>query len=113
MMVIYLLSISVSRLIWVSKHHLSLNQFLFYIIDVTFLASGGRDRLIHVFDASRNYQLITTLADHSAIVTAVRFTFSSITSKLGLISASADKSLIFRSISKVSLRFSLCTMLRV
>ncbi|CAF0967394.1 unnamed protein product [Adineta steineri] len=69
-------------------------------MDVTFLATGGRDRFIHVFDASRNYQLITTLADHSAIVTAVRFTFSSITSKLGLISASADKSLIFRSISK-------------
>ncbi|CAF4370189.1 unnamed protein product, partial [Adineta steineri] len=31
-------------------------------IDVTFLATGGRDRFIHVFDASRNYQLITTLA---------------------------------------------------
>jgi WD40 repeat protein len=68
---------------------------------VTFLASSSRDRFVHIFDASKDYQLVATLDDHSAAITAVRFTTSSITSNLQLISCSADKSLIFRSISKV------------
>jgi WD40 repeat protein len=68
---------------------------------VTFLASSSRDRFVHIFDASKDYQLVATLDDHSAAITAVRFTFSSITANLQLISCSADKSLIFRSISKV------------
>ncbi|CAF2007169.1 unnamed protein product [Rotaria magnacalcarata] len=67
---------------------------------VTFLVSSSRDHLLHIFDASRDYQLVTTLVDHSGVITTVRFTFSSITSNLQLISCSADKSLIFRSISK-------------
>jgi WD40 repeat protein len=70
---------------------------------VTFLASSSRDRFVHIFDASKDYQLVATLDDHSAAITAVRFTFSSISSHLQLISCSADKSLIFRSISKVIL----------
>ncbi|CAF4101830.1 unnamed protein product [Rotaria magnacalcarata] len=69
-------------------------------MNVTFLASSSRDHFIHIFDASRDYQLVTTLVDHSAAVTAVRFIFSSITSNLQLISCSTDKSLVFRSISK-------------
>ncbi|CAF3449624.1 unnamed protein product [Rotaria sp. Silwood1] len=67
---------------------------------VTFLASSSRDRFIHIFDVTKDYQLVATLDDHSAAITAVRFTFSSITSNLQLISCSADKSLIFRSIIK-------------
>ncbi|CAF1523360.1 unnamed protein product [Adineta ricciae] len=67
-------------------------------LNVTLLVSSSRDRLIHVFDASNNYQLITTLADHTGVVTAVRFICSNL--KFGLISCSADKSLIFRSISR-------------
>ncbi|CAF1232697.1 unnamed protein product [Rotaria sordida] len=69
-------------------------------MNVTFLASSSRDRFVHIFDVSKDYQLVATLDDHSAAITAVRFTFSSITSNLQLISCSADKSLIFRSISK-------------
>lgn len=72
-------------------------------LGVTFLASSSRDRFVHIFDTSKDYQLVATLDDHSAAITAVRFTFSSITSNLQLISCSADKSLIFRSISKVKL----------
>ena len=68
---------------------------------MTFLASSSRDRFVHIFDASKDYQLVATLDDHSAAITAVRFTVSSVTSNLQLISCSADKSLIFRSISKV------------
>ncbi|CAF3454137.1 unnamed protein product, partial [Rotaria sp. Silwood1] len=69
-------------------------------MNVSFLASSSRDRFVHIFDASKDYQLVATLDDHSAAITAVRFTFSSVTSNLQLISCSADKSLIFRSISK-------------
>ncbi|CAF2516221.1 unnamed protein product [Rotaria sp. Silwood2] len=69
-------------------------------MNVTFLASSSRDRFVHIFDASKDYQLVATLDDHSAAITAVRFTFSSVTSNLQLITCSADKSLIFRSISK-------------
>jgi hypothetical protein len=41
------------------------------------LASSSRDRLIHIFDASRvSYDLLQTLDDHSAAITAVRFYFN-------------------------------------
>jgi WD40 repeat protein len=70
---------------------------------VNFLASSSRDRFIHIFDVTKDYQLVATLDDHSAAITAVRFTSSSITSNLQLISSSADKSLIFRSIIKVKI----------
>ncbi len=69
------------------------------------MASSSRDRFVHIFDVIKDYQLVATLDDHSAAITAVRFTFSSITSNLQLISCSADKSLIFRSISKVKFGF--------
>jgi len=36
------------------------------------LASGSRDRLVHVFDASKRYQLCETLEQHSSSVTTVR-----------------------------------------
>ena len=68
---------------------------------VTFLASSSRDRFVHIFNVTKDYQLVATLDDHSAAITAVRFTFYSITSNLQLVSCSADKSLIFRTISKV------------
>lgn len=67
------------------------------------MASSSRDRFIHIFDVTKDYQLVATIDDHSAAITAVRFTFSSITSNLQLISCSADKSLIFRSILKVNI----------
>ena len=70
-------------------------------MNVTFLASSSRDRFVHIFDVTKDYQLVATLDDHSAAITAVRFTYSSITSNLQLISCSADKSLIFRSVTKV------------
>lgn len=37
------------------------------------LASGSRDRFIHIFDVSRSYQFIKTLADHSSSITALKF----------------------------------------
>ncbi|XP_057983325.1 uncharacterized protein LOC131168119 isoform X1 [Malania oleifera] len=37
-----------------------------------FLASGGRDRSIHIYDGERNFDLIETIDDHSAAVTSVK-----------------------------------------
>lgn len=38
------------------------------------LASASRDRLIHIFNLEQNYSLEQTLNDHSASITAVKFT---------------------------------------
>lgn len=60
------------------------------------LASASRDRLIHIFDAKKNYELIQTLDDHSAAITSVRFCFNPIEKQFYLISCGSDKSIIFR-----------------
>lgn len=67
------------------------------------LVSGSRDRLIHVFDAQNNYSLIQTLDEHSAAVTAVKFVISDL--QLGLVSCSADKSILFRTANVVNIIF--------
>ena len=38
------------------------------------LATAGRDRLVHIFDATDQYRHTLTLDNHSSSVTAVRFT---------------------------------------
>jgi WD40 repeat protein len=59
------------------------------------LASGGRDRLIHIYDVNRDYDVIETLDDHSASITTVKFACNG--SKL--LSCSADKSVVFRNVT--------------
>ncbi|XP_057715506.1 mitogen-activated protein kinase-binding protein 1 isoform X1 [Corythoichthys intestinalis] len=61
---------------------------------VQFLATASRDRLIHVLDAARDYQLVQTLDEHSSSITAVRFAANE--GKARLISCGADKSVYFR-----------------
>lgn len=63
--------------------------------DHCLLASGGRDRLIHVYDVDRGFDVIATLDDHSSSITTVKFACNS--SKL--LSCSADKSVVFRNIA--------------
>ncbi|XP_050214454.1 uncharacterized protein LOC126665648 isoform X2 [Mercurialis annua] len=58
-----------------------------------FLASGGRDRIIHLFDVKREFNLIKSIDDHSAAVTSVKLT------RQEILSCSADRSLVFRDIS--------------
>ncbi|XP_053330656.1 mitogen-activated protein kinase-binding protein 1 isoform X2 [Spea bombifrons] len=58
------------------------------------LASASRDRLIHVFDASKEYSLRQTLDDHSSSITAVKFAAND--GKVRMISCGADKSIYFR-----------------
>ncbi|KAG8649411.1 hypothetical protein MANES_08G087700v8 [Manihot esculenta] len=60
-----------------------------------FLASGGRDRIIHLYDGKRNFDLIESIYDHSAAVTSVKLTCHG--SKI--LSCSADRSLVFRDVS--------------
>uniref|UniRef100_A0AAR2IH13 WD repeat domain 62 n=1 Tax=Pygocentrus nattereri TaxID=42514 RepID=A0AAR2IH13_PYGNA len=64
------------------------------------LASASRDRLIHIFNMENNYSLVQTVYDHSASVTAMKFT--GVGSKVCMVSCGADKSIYFRSAEKSS-----------
>ncbi|XP_067364332.1 WD repeat-containing protein 62 isoform X1 [Channa argus] len=61
---------------------------------VKLLASASRDRLIHVFNLEKNYNLEQTLNDHSASITAVKFTGES--PEVRMVSCGADKSIYFQ-----------------
>ena len=77
------------------------------------LASASRDRLIHVFNSSRDYSFLNTLDDHSSSITAIRFlnnqcprqsnkteeAAQQAPSNIQMVSCGADKSIIFRDIS--------------
>ncbi|KAM3875089.1 WD repeat-containing protein 62 [Diretmus argenteus] len=58
------------------------------------LATASRDRLIHVFNPEKNYSLEQTLNDHSASITAIKFTGQS--PDVRMVSCGADKSIYFR-----------------
>eukprot|EP01135_Chromosphaera_perkinsii_P004659 Nk52_evm8s293 gene=Nk52_evmTU8s293 len=62
------------------------------------LASGSRDRLIHVFDIQRKFSLKQTIADHSGAITSLNFSQPP-NQKLQLISSGSDKSIVFSSYS--------------
>uniref|UniRef100_A0A669FBP6 WD repeat domain 62 n=1 Tax=Oreochromis niloticus TaxID=8128 RepID=A0A669FBP6_ORENI len=68
---------------------------------VKLLASASRDRLIHVFDLERNYSLEQTLNDHSASITAVKFTGTA-SPEVRLVSCGADKSIYFQTAEQTS-----------
>jgi WD40 repeat protein len=59
------------------------------------LATAGRDRLIHIFDASDNYSLITTLDYHSSSVTVVKFSPDG----QRFISCGGDHTMVFSSVN--------------
>ncbi|XP_076138798.1 WD repeat-containing protein 62 isoform X2 [Alosa pseudoharengus] len=58
------------------------------------LASASRDRLIHIFNVENNYNLEQTVYDHSASITAIKF--SGDRSDVNMVSCGADKSIYFR-----------------
>uniref|UniRef100_A0A8C1Q4R7 WD repeat domain 62 n=1 Tax=Cyprinus carpio TaxID=7962 RepID=A0A8C1Q4R7_CYPCA len=64
------------------------------------LASASRDRLIHIFDMENKCNLVQTVYDHSASITAIKFT--GLSSELCMVSCGADKSIYFRSAEKTS-----------
>ncbi len=62
------------------------------------LASGSRDRLVHVFRADQpEFPLLCTLDDHSSSVTFLQF----MDGGRILLSASSDKSIILRELKQV------------
>ncbi|XP_021290055.1 mitogen-activated protein kinase-binding protein 1 [Herrania umbratica] len=64
------------------------------------LASGGRDRIIHLYDVKRNFNLIESIDDHSAAVTSVKLACNG----CKILSCSADRSLVFRDVSLTDIR---------
>ncbi|XP_032085132.1 mitogen-activated protein kinase-binding protein 1 isoform X2 [Thamnophis elegans] len=64
------------------------------------LASASRDRLIHVLDAEKDYNLQQTLDEHSSSITAVKFAAND--GKVRMISCGADKSIYFRTAQKTN-----------
>jgi len=64
--------------------------------EVVLLASAGRDRLIHLFDASSNkeYAPIATLDQHKASVTIVQFTSDG----KRFLSCSGDRTIVFNNV---------------
>ncbi|XP_054462647.1 WD repeat-containing protein 62 isoform X2 [Anoplopoma fimbria] len=67
---------------------------------VKLLASASRDRLIHIFNLEKNYSLEQTLNDHSASITAVKFTGES--PEVRMVSCGADKSIYFQTAEQTS-----------
>ncbi|KAL0545194.1 hypothetical protein IC582_020342 [Cucumis melo] len=57
-----------------------------------YLASASRDRIIHLYNVERNFDLTDSIVDHSAAVTSVKISCNG----HKIISCSADRSLIFR-----------------
>ncbi|XP_030330910.1 WD repeat-containing protein 62, partial [Strigops habroptila] len=62
------------------------------------LASGSRDRLIHVLNVAKGYKLEQTLDDHSSAITSIKFAGHG---DIQLISCGADKSVYFRQAQKL------------
>ncbi|XP_044209771.1 WD repeat-containing protein 62 isoform X2 [Thunnus albacares] len=73
---------------------------------VKLLASASRDRLIHVFNLEKNYSLEQTLNDHSASITAVKFTGES--PEVRMVSCGADKSIYFQTAEQTAEGLSFC-----
>ena len=63
------------------------------------MATGSRDRLIHIFDVKNDFRLIQTLEDHTSSITALQFCDNG----RKLMSSAADKSIIFRTLQEVAL----------
>ncbi|KAI1722877.1 mitogen-activated protein kinase-binding protein 1 [Ditylenchus destructor] len=60
------------------------------------LASGSRDRLIHLFDANRNYEHLSVIDDHSSSISSVKFL--PLDDRLQLITYGTDKLLVIREV---------------
>lgn len=65
--------------------------------DRYWLASGSRDKFIHIFDSENNYEPVSVLEQHQSTITGLRFNQvhklikNELHQELSLISASADK----------------------
>ena len=73
------------------------------ISSLVLLASAGRDKLIHIYDASinSNYSLITTIDKHTSSVTVVRFSPDG----RKLISCGGDHTMIYFLVNGPEIKF--------
>lgn len=62
------------------------------------LATGSRDRLVHLFDVRSGYIHTHTVCDHSGSITSVKFSVSH--DSVQLISCGADKSLVIQEVKE-------------
>ncbi|MCD7472936.1 hypothetical protein HAX54_014372 [Datura stramonium] len=74
-----------------------------------FLASGGKDGMIHLYDVQRNFDLIGSFRDHSAPVTCVKCTCSG----TKILSCNADRSLVFCDVSMIDSAYKISCYHRV
>lgn len=77
------------------------------IESANFLASGGRDRLINVYDIQKDYELLCVLDDHSSSIIALRVFYIRSLNKLGIVSCGADRSIVIRNYNSTSRQFEL------
>ncbi|EDO32369.1 predicted protein, partial [Nematostella vectensis] len=68
--------------------------FFFFFSGYNLLVSAGRDRLIHVYNASEDFTLLQTLDDHSASIASIKFHGSN--GEFQLLSCGADRTIYFR-----------------
>ena len=61
------------------------------------LASGGRDRLIHLYDAENHYCHLTTVEDHSSSINSIKFIPTS--NGFEMFTCATDKLVVIRRIS--------------
>uniref|UniRef100_A0AC35GKW9 Anaphase-promoting complex subunit 4 WD40 domain-containing protein n=1 Tax=Panagrolaimus sp. PS1159 TaxID=55785 RepID=A0AC35GKW9_9BILA len=66
----------------------------------TMLASGGRDRLIHLYDAENGYQHLATVEDHSSSVNSIKFIPTS--SGFEMFTCATDKLVVIRRVTNSS-----------
>lgn len=57
---------------YINCHYLQCS--VFFLSGLHLLASASRDRLIHIFDMEKKCNLVQTVYDHSASITAIKFT---------------------------------------
>lgn len=66
------------------------------------LATGSRDRLIHIFSSEEGYHDVNSLEGHSSSIIALKFAFdpdeTEESKRLKLLSCGADKTIIYRSV---------------
>ena len=65
-------------------------------LDVFLLATGSRDRLIHIYNGGEEFKLLTTLEDHNSSISALQFAYHKAKNNILLMSCGVDKTLIFR-----------------
>lgn len=70
------------------------------------LASGSRDRLIHIYSGVEEYKNVNTLEGHSSSIVSVKYAFdpdeTDEAKRLKLLSCGCDKTIIYRGVESAT-----------